>query len=144
MRYSFVEIQMSVTYLGLCETHLQIFMKLSFCIVCTGSLLVAVAESMLVLASGMTSEERERYMDEGLLEKLIELRELCDDSEMEGLGQVLELFEGGEEDEEEEGRRKKNKRKKAARCRLLPQSVSRYSSLKNRLRRSSIRWRSNV
>ena len=38
----------------------------------------------------------------GLLEKLIELRELCEDSEMEGLGQVLELFEGGEEDEEEE------------------------------------------
>jgi hypothetical protein len=38
----------------------------------------------------------------GLLEKLIELRELCEDSEMEGLGQVLELFEGCEEDEEEE------------------------------------------
>jgi hypothetical protein len=42
-------------------------MKLSFCIVCTGSSLVAVVESMLVLASGMTPEERERYGDEGVI-----------------------------------------------------------------------------
>jgi hypothetical protein len=41
-------------------------MKLSFCIVCTGSSLVAVAESMLVLASGMTGEERGRYREEVL------------------------------------------------------------------------------
>jgi hypothetical protein len=62
-------------------------------------LLEEFAESMAVLASGMTEEERGKYIEEGFYEKLIQLRELRGD-DMGGLDVVLGTFDGDEEEEE--------------------------------------------
>ncbi|KAG0645679.1 hypothetical protein D0Z07_8748 [Hyphodiscus hymeniophilus] len=64
------------------------------------------AEAMAGLARGMTEAERERYKEEGLYEKLVDLQTVCDwESEMEGLREVFEIFDGEEDGEggEEEG-----------------------------------------
>lgn len=47
---------------------------------------------MRKLAEGMSKMEKEAYVEEGLLEKLEELGELCGE-EMPGLQGILELFE---------------------------------------------------
>ena len=53
------------------------------------------AEAMAGLAKGMTEEERERYKDEGLYEKLVDLQTVCDwETDMEGLREVYETFDG--------------------------------------------------
>ena len=61
------------------------------------------ADAMAVLARGMTEEERGRYKDEGLYEKLVDL---CDwETDMEGLREVFEIFDGedsGDDGTEEE------------------------------------------
>jgi hypothetical protein len=62
-----------------------------------GMLLGEFAESMLELAKGMTKEERERYREEGLFEKLAELQEECDEIDMERLADILVVFEQDEE-----------------------------------------------
>jgi hypothetical protein len=66
------------------------------------------ADAMTGLARGMTEEERNRYKEESLYEKLVELQTLCDwEIDMEGLREVYEIFDGeddgeaaGEDDEE--------------------------------------------
>lgn len=59
-----------------------------------GMLLEEFAESMLELAKGMTVEERQRYKDERLYEKLVDLRNECDEIDMEGLADVYAIFDG--------------------------------------------------
>jgi hypothetical protein len=65
------------------------------------------AEAMVELARGMTEEERERYKEERLYEKLVELQTACDwEVDMEGLRDVYEIFDGednGEGGEEDDG-----------------------------------------
>jgi hypothetical protein len=70
-----------------------------------GMVLVEFAESMEQLARGMTAVERERYKEEGLYEKLVELQGECESIDMEGLADVYAVFEedGGEEEDGEEG-----------------------------------------
>jgi len=70
------------------------------------------SEAMVSLARGMTEEERKRYKDEGLYEKLVDLQTVCDwETDMEGLREVFEIFDGedngdgeveGEADEEDD------------------------------------------
>jgi len=67
-------------------------------------------DSMLKLAKAMSEEERDKYKEEGLYEKLVNLQSDCDDweTDMEGLREVYELFDGaddGEGDEAEEEER---------------------------------------
>ena len=54
------------------------------------------ADAMVGLARGMTENERERYKDDGLYEKLVELQTECDDweTDMEGLRELYEIFDG--------------------------------------------------
>jgi hypothetical protein len=71
-----------------------------------GMVLGEFAESMVELAKGMTMEERERYKEEGLYEKLVELQGDCESIDMEELADVYAVFDGednGEGDEEEFG-----------------------------------------
>ena len=49
------------------------------------------------LAKGMTVEERQKYRDEELYEKLANLRNECDEMDMEGLVEVYAAFDGKEE-----------------------------------------------
>jgi hypothetical protein len=64
-------------------------------------------DSMLELAKAMSEEERDKYKEKGLYEKLVDLQGDCDDweTDMEVLREVYELFDGaddGEGDEDEE------------------------------------------
>lgn len=70
-----------------------------------GYMLGQFADSMQELSRGMTREERSRYKQEGLYEKLLELQTECDPVDMEGLPAVYKIFEGEDDDEEgdEEG-----------------------------------------
>jgi hypothetical protein len=70
-----------------------------------GMVLVKFAESMEELARGMTTVERERYKEEGLYEKLVELQGECESVDMEGLADVYAVFEedSGEEEDGDEG-----------------------------------------
>jgi hypothetical protein len=70
-----------------------------------GMVLVEFAESTEQLARGMTAVERERYKEEGLYEKLVELRGERESIDMEGLADVYAVFEedGGAEEDGEEG-----------------------------------------
>jgi hypothetical protein len=68
------------------------------------------ADAMARLAREMTEQERNRYKQEGLYEKLVELQTLCDwETDMEGLRELYEIFdgedngEGGEDDNEDGG-----------------------------------------
>lgn len=72
-------------------------------------MLTSFAEAMLDLAQAMTAEERERYKDEGLYEKLVELQTECEwEYDMPGLREIYELFDGdladddGDDEEENE------------------------------------------
>ncbi|KAH6720577.1 hypothetical protein BKA61DRAFT_237251 [Leptodontidium sp. MPI-SDFR-AT-0119] len=67
-----------------------------------GYMLGQFADSMQELARGMTKEERGRYKQEGLYEKLLELQTECDPILMEGLPAVYRIFDGVEDDDEEE------------------------------------------
>ncbi|KAG4430041.1 hypothetical protein IFR05_014480 [Cadophora sp. M221] len=67
-----------------------------------GYMLGQFADSMQELARGMTKEERGRYKQEGLYEKLLELQTECDPILMEGLPAVYRIFDGVEDEEEEE------------------------------------------
>ncbi|KAH8669619.1 hypothetical protein BGZ60DRAFT_407925 [Tricladium varicosporioides] len=69
-----------------------------------GMVLQAFADSMLELASGMSEAERERYKDEGLYEKLVDLQNECDwETDMAGLGDIYEVFDGPDEEENDIG-----------------------------------------
>jgi hypothetical protein len=58
-----------------------------------GKTLVEVAEDMVTLAEGMTEKERQKYDDEALLEKLVELKEYCEwETYMPGLRRLLDVF----------------------------------------------------
>jgi hypothetical protein len=66
-------------------------------------------DGMLELAKAMSEEERDKYKEEGLYEKLVDLQSDCDDweTDMEGLREIYELFDGaddgvGDEDEDQE------------------------------------------
>jgi len=61
-------------------------------------------DGMLTLAKAMSADEREKYKEEGLYEKLVDLQNDCDDweTDMEGLGEIYELFDGAADDEEGE------------------------------------------
>ena len=65
-----------------------------------GYMLGQFADSMRELSRGMTKEERSRYKQEGLYEKLLELQTECDPIDMEGLPAVYKIFEGEDDDEE--------------------------------------------
>ncbi|CAG8972155.1 hypothetical protein HYALB_00009703 [Hymenoscyphus albidus] len=73
-----------------------------------GCTLASFADAMLELAQGMSSEERERYKDEGLYEKLVELQTECEEwsINMPGLEDIYGVFdedsEGDDEEEDEE------------------------------------------
>ncbi|KAH7327037.1 hypothetical protein BKA65DRAFT_509807 [Rhexocercosporidium sp. MPI-PUGE-AT-0058] len=67
-----------------------------------GYMLGQFADSMQQLARSMTKEERGRYKQEGLYEKLLELQAECDPNDMEGLPAVYRIFDGAEDDDEEE------------------------------------------
>jgi len=67
-----------------------------------GMVLGEFAESMTELANGMTKEEREKYKDEGLYEKLVELQGECESIDMEGLADVYAIFDDEDEDDDEE------------------------------------------
>jgi len=61
------------------------------------------SEDMCELARGMTEQERGKYDEEGLLEKLEELKSLCDwETEMPSLEDLLATFEKEEEELESE------------------------------------------
>lgn len=64
----------------------------------------AFAEAMVEIARGMTEGERERYMQEGLYVKLVDLQTSCDwENDMEGLRELYEIFDGpGDENDEGE------------------------------------------
>lgn len=64
-----------------------------------GYMLGQFADSMQELARGMTKEERMRYKQEGLYEKLLALHEECDAGDMEGLPAVYKIFDGAEDDD---------------------------------------------
>ena len=66
-----------------------------------GYMLGQFADSMQELARGMTKEERMRYKQEGLYEKLLALHEECDPNDMEGLPAVYKIFAGAEDDDED-------------------------------------------
>lgn len=71
-----------------------------------GYILIGFTDSMLELATNMTVEERQKYKEEGLYEKLVDLQSDCDDweTDMGGLGEIYELFDGaddGENDDDE-------------------------------------------
>ena len=70
-----------------------------------GMVLAKFAESMEELARGVTTAERERYKEESLYEKLVELQRECESIDMEGLADVYAVFEedSGEEEDGEEG-----------------------------------------
>ncbi|KAF4632085.1 hypothetical protein G7Y89_g6045 [Cudoniella acicularis] len=69
-----------------------------------GYALQQFADSMLELTNGMTEEEKDRYKDEGLYEKLVDLQNECDwETDMEGLRDVYEAFDGPADDEDEGG-----------------------------------------
>lgn len=58
------------------------------------------AESMAGLARGMTERERDRYKEEGLYEKLVDLQTVCDwETDIEGLREVFEIFDGEDDGE---------------------------------------------
>ncbi|EHL01890.1 hypothetical protein M7I_2071 [Glarea lozoyensis 74030] len=58
---------------------------------------------MLKLAKGMMKEERDRYKEEGLYEKLVDLQNECDwQTDMEGLQEIYELFDGDLDDDNDE------------------------------------------
>ncbi|KAE9366729.1 hypothetical protein N431DRAFT_429535 [Stipitochalara longipes BDJ] len=65
-----------------------------------GMVLGEFAESMMDLANGMTREERAKYKEEGLYEKLVELQGECESSDMEGLADVYAAFDDDEDDDE--------------------------------------------
>jgi hypothetical protein len=65
-----------------------------------GVLLGEFANAMLKFAKGMTEEERERYKEEGLYEKLVDLQTECESIDMEGLAEVYAVFDGDAEDDE--------------------------------------------
>lgn len=67
-----------------------------------GYMLGQYADSMQELARGMTKEERSRYKQEGLYEKLLDLQKECDPILMDGLPALYRIFDGGEDDDEEE------------------------------------------
>ncbi|KAL2060596.1 hypothetical protein VTL71DRAFT_9237 [Oculimacula yallundae] len=67
-----------------------------------GYMLGQYADSMQELARGMSKEERGRYKQEGLYEKLVELRTECDPIHMEGLPALYRIFDGVEDDDEDE------------------------------------------
>jgi hypothetical protein len=61
------------------------------------------AEAMTKLAKEMTEQERDRYKDEGLYEKLVDLQTECDwEIDMEGLREVYEIFDGPDDGEGED------------------------------------------
>jgi hypothetical protein len=68
-----------------------------------GMVLGEFAESMVELASGMTGEERAKYKEEGLYEKLVELQGECESIDMEGLVDVYAVFDDDDEDDNEGG-----------------------------------------
>lgn len=69
-----------------------------------GLALQEFADSMLELASGMSEGERERYKEEGLYEKLVDLQSECDwETDMAGLGDIYEVFDGPDEEDNDNG-----------------------------------------
>lgn len=67
--------------------------------------LTAWADAMAEIARGMSEQERDRYKAEGLYEKLVDLQTECDwESEMEGLRELYEIFDGeiGEDEDDED------------------------------------------
>lgn len=71
----------------------------------SGEELGAFAQAMIEIASAMSEEERARYVDEGLYEKLVELQTHCEwETDMDGLRELYEIFDGpGDEEDEVEG-----------------------------------------
>ncbi|TVY73443.1 hypothetical protein LSUE1_G005989 [Lachnellula suecica] len=69
-----------------------------------GYIMMQFTDSMLELATGMTEYERTTYKEEGLYEKLMDLQGDCDDweTDLEGLREIYDLFDGAEEGDEEE------------------------------------------
>jgi len=69
-----------------------------------GYILMGFTDSMLELATAMSEEEKEKYKEEGLYKKLVDLQSDCDDWEvnMGGLGDIYELFDGADDGEGDE------------------------------------------
>lgn len=61
-----------------------------------GVTLAEFGEDMITLATGMTDRERTRYDDEALLEKLVELKGLCEwETDCPELQLLLDIFDLG-------------------------------------------------
>jgi hypothetical protein len=63
-------------------------------------LLGEFADAMLKLAKGMSEREREKYKEERLYEKLVDLQTECESMYMEGLADIYAVLDGEAEDGE--------------------------------------------
>lgn len=111
-------------------------------------MLTSFAEAMLGLAQAMTAQERERYKEEGLYEKLVELQTECEwECDMPGLREIYELFDGDladDDDYEEEGNPEVTDKEEDEECQFLsasfkpPQSPPRATTPPQRTRVFSV------